>query len=118
MRYLPVLGVALLTGCATTLMSPVPITRTATFATPADATYQHAVQAFAKMGGQVQTLDARQRLISGVVHRAVTLNVLVDAHSTVQVTGHLLPGKLVVGTMTEPQDYLNLLTQELAHAHP
>jgi len=102
----------LLTGCMSSLMSQAPVTQQVARPGSPQAVYQQAVVAYTKMGGQVQYADAQARVIAGVVHQAVQLNVRVDDDSIVYVTGHLLPGKLVVGSVTEIQDYVALLQQE------
>lgn len=102
----------LLAGCATSLMSRAPVTRSAALAMPPAAAFQRATGTFTRMGGQVQMYDAPNRRLSGLVHGAVVLTVTVDAQSIVEVTGTLVPGKIVVGAVTETDDYLALLTQE------
>jgi len=56
--------------------------------------------------------DAPNRRLSGLVHGAVVLTITVDTQSLVEVTGVLVPGKLVLGSLTEADDYVALLTQE------
>lgn len=106
------LSFGLLVGCATSLMSQAPVTRTVALTGTPQETYTQVARAYNTMGGQVQMADARARVISGIVHNAVQLNVHVDDDSRVHVTGHLVPGKLVVGSMTEVDDYIVLLTKE------
>jgi hypothetical protein len=94
-------------------MSQHPQTRTFPFPGPPQEAYAFALQAFVKMGGQPQALDAQTRLIAGTVHGAVYLTVTIDPQSVIQVTGHLVPGKMVMGSLTEVDDYLALLQQEV-----
>ena len=106
----------LLNGCATSLMSRAPLTRTMPLGGTPQEAYSQAAQAAARMGVQVQAADAQTRMLAGIVHGAVQLNVMVDAQSTVHVTCQLLPGKLVIGEMSECEDYIALLRKAVADA--
>lgn len=110
------LAVWALGGCATSLMGRVPIERSLTLPTSPAEAYVHAAQTFTRFGGHLQVADPHSRLLAGTVHGAVALTVHVDATSTVVVTAALLPGKLVVGSLTEADEYLALLAQEVPHA--
>jgi hypothetical protein len=64
------------------------------------------------MGATITQANTQTRLLSGQVHGVVVLNVSVTGTaqaSTVAVTGSLLPGKLAVGSLTEVDDYCNLI---------
>lgn len=100
-----------LTAC-TALMSQEPVRRSTMLALPPDIAYRRAVRAMAQLGGQVTTADATSGVLSATVHNAATLTVVVlptAEGSTVEVTGTLLPNKVVVGRFTEPDDYVTLL---------
>ena len=110
------LALGFLSGCATSLMSRGPVERSVILpASHADA-YTHATQTFTRMGGQLQVVDAQNGVFAGIVHGAVALTVRVDPQSMVHVTAMLVPGKVVMGSLTEADDYLALLTQEVPHA--
>jgi len=115
MRFLTLTLLCLLfTGCVSTLMSASreSITRSAILPMPVDEAYQKASRALAKMGAAITQANAQTHLLSGTVHQAVVLNVTVTDSARgaiVEVTGQLLPGKIVVGEFTEVKDYLALL---------
>ena len=115
MRVVMLATLVLLTSCATSLMSHAPITRQVLLTSPPDAAYQQAAHALSTMGAHITSQDATTRTLSSELHGAVILNVSVDATSIVSVTGTLKPGKVVLGTMTEVDDYAALLTQDARH---
>jgi hypothetical protein len=96
-------------GCATSLMAHAPITRSTVLAAPPAEAFQRASLVFTHMGGQVQMYDAPQRRLSGLVHGAVLMTIAVDAQSKVDATGVLVPGKVVLGSLTEVDEYLAML---------
>jgi hypothetical protein len=105
----------LFTSCSSTLLSPQVHTHTLALQGTPQACYVQATHAFAQMGGTVQASDPATRTLSGVMHGVVQLTVVVDPQSTVHVRSHLLPGKLVIGTMDEGAQYLALLHQKAGH---
>lgn len=105
-------GALALAGCMTSLMSQEPVRRSVSLQEPPDAAYQRASQAMARMGATIHQANPQTRLLSGIVHGVVVLNVSVTGSkesSTVEVTGSLLPGKLAVGSFTEVDQYVALL---------
>lgn len=101
----------MLAGCATSLMGQAPVQRTAVLPVSPAIAYSQAAQTFARMGGQVHVADPQSRMLSGVVHGAVVLNVTVDSQSKIDVTGTLVPGKMVLGSLTEVDEYMALLRE-------
>lgn len=101
----------LMFGCGG-LVHPSPKTAQQLLPVPPAQAYQDATCALTRMGGRVTVANGSQGLLSGDVHDAVTLTVVVSPKGTgtlVQVTGQVLPNKLVVGRFTEVDDYLALL---------
>jgi hypothetical protein len=93
-------------------MAQAPVSRSTVLALPPATAFQRATGTLTRMGGHVQLYDAANRRVTGLVHGAVLLTVTVDSQSTVEVTGVLLPGKVVLGSMSEVDDYLLLLAKE------
>ena len=111
---LALLGFLLAAGCGG-LLHPAPHTAHQTLPAPPGQVYRDAACAFARLGGQMTASDGTHGLLSGQVHDAVTLTVLLTPEGTgtaVQVTGQVLPNKIVVGRFTEVDDYMALLTAQ------
>jgi hypothetical protein len=111
------LGLVLLSsvviGC-TALMSRTPVTQTASFPDAPDVCYQRATRAWMRQGGALTQMLPQAGLLSGTVHNAVTLHILVTATPTgcvITATGAVLPDKIAVGRFTEVGDYIALLQE-------
>lgn len=98
-------------GCATSLMSHEPVTRRLALQGTPQSCYAQAAQAFLKLGGHPQIADPQARVIAGIVHNAVQLNVTVSEQCEVQVSGRVLSGKLALGSFTEVDEYIAILQQ-------
>lgn len=89
----------------------------ATLPGPAPLVHQRAVQTFAQMGGTITHHDMAQGILIGTVKNAVQLYVRVlplDAQQTrVEVAGSVLPGQAVLGSLTEPDEFLTALRGRL-----
>jgi hypothetical protein len=95
-----------LVGCAA------PVTRSLAMSQPPDAAYVRAREALQQMGAVIATSDSQQRILSGTVKNAVVLNVAVSSTATgsvVLVQGRVLADKIALGSVTEVDDYLDLL---------
>lgn len=96
-----------LTSC-TALMSHEPVTRFVVTEQTPDAAYRQAIIAFARLGGEVRHTDYASHTLSGVVHNAVTMTVIVSPEGTgsrVEVTGSLLPNKVAIGAFDEVDQF-------------
>ncbi len=102
----------LLVGCVT--MNPE--TRSAKFTVdmPFDVAYSRAVQTFATLGGSITSQDSKSGTVAATVHNALnmtaTLNRLSDTQTEVSIWGSTIPGKIIVGTFTEVDDYQRIFT--------
>jgi hypothetical protein len=109
-----------LSGCAGSVTGRAPETRTLTLPTSPAQAYTRATQVLTQMGAEMTFMDGRQTL-QGLVHGAVVLRVQLDEHGAgtlVTVTGTIRPGKLILGTMTEVDQFCARITAlEAAHAH-
>jgi hypothetical protein len=98
----------------TALMSRTPVTQTASFPDAPDVCYQRATRAWMRQGGALTQMSPQAGLLSGTVHNAVTLNVVVTPTPTgcaITATGAVLPDKIAVGRFTEVGDYIALLQE-------
>ena len=81
--------------------------------------YAKAMRAMATMGSEFTQMQPEAGFLQGKVHGAVLLTVtLVTVSQGIQVdvSGSLLPGKLVVGAFSEVDDYVALLQHGEQHA--
>jgi hypothetical protein len=81
-------------------------------------TYQRSHEILRRMGARLTTMDGTQAL-SALVHDVVVVNVHLrgDAQRTeVEVTGAILPGKVVLGSFTELDDFVHALRTEVRRA--
>jgi hypothetical protein len=110
----------LLSGCAGSFAGRAPETRTLILQTSQAQAYTRSSQVLMQMGAEMTLLDGRQTL-QGVVHGAVVLRVQVAEYANgtvVTVIGTIPPGKLVLGTVTELDQFCTrLLALETTHAH-
>jgi hypothetical protein len=111
------LGLVLLSsvviGC-TALMSHAPMTKTAQFPDTPDAAYQRATRACLRMGCQVTHANAQLRTLSGTVHNAVVLNVIISPTATgsqIEATGTVMSNKIALGSFDEVESYMVLLQE-------
>jgi hypothetical protein len=114
MRWMVCLLVSSVLMSCTALMSHTPVTHTAQFADTPDVAYQRATRACLRMGCQVTHANPHLRTLSGTVHNAVILSVIVSPTATgsqVEATGTLMPNKLAVGSFDEVQTYMALLQE-------
>jgi hypothetical protein len=109
----------LLTGCAGSFAGRAPETRTLTLPVAPPQAYQRTVATFVAMGAQLPPLHAVGQPLQAMVHGAVLLSVELEGQGTgtrVTVTASIPPGKLVIGTMTELDQFCARLTaQETAY---
>jgi hypothetical protein len=111
------MGLMLLSGLlmsCTALRSQTPVTADAPFAEAPDACYQRATRAWARLGGTLTQANAQVRILSGTVHNAVALTVVVTptpTGCTIAATGTLLPDKFALGKFDEVQRYMTLLQE-------
>ncbi|MGE3350056.1 MAG: hypothetical protein AB7I35_21720 [Ramlibacter sp.] len=74
-----------------------------------DHAYQRALRTMLGMGALITQQNPQTRFLSAQLHNAVVLNVLVmpkGQGSRIDVQGTVLPGKLVLGSFTEVDDFL------------
>jgi len=75
--------------------------------------YQRAYKAFGQMDGKVESSDPTILTMTGEVHYAVRLTVGIERQggmrSLVKIHGSVMPGKMVVGTFEEVEQYAALL---------
>lgn len=109
----------ILSGCAGSFAGRAPETRTLTVPYSQAQAYTRSSQVLRQMGAEMTAMDGRQAL-QGLVHGAVLLSVQLQEQGTstlVTVTGTIPPGKLVLGTVTEVQDFCTRLQAlETVHA--
>ena len=95
-----------------------PETRSSRFTTERafDSAFVRAVQTFASLGGSITSQDAKSGTVSATVHNAlnmtVTLNRVSETKTEVSVYGSTMPGKMIVGTFTEVEDYQRIYLSE------
>jgi hypothetical protein len=109
---IPLVLLAVLTGCDGSFTGRAPETRTLTLAVTPPQAYTRAVQSLTAMGGQLTTMDG-QRHVQGVVKGIVLLSVEVQGEgppTQVQATGSIVAGKLTIGTFTELDELCQRLT--------
>jgi hypothetical protein len=112
MKWITLFLMLLLTGCMTSLMPQTPQTRIVELQASPDEAYRRAAVAMNTMGAEQLQANNQLRLLSGKVHGAVLLNVSVlptTEGAAVHVRGSLLPGKLVIGSVDEVDQYVALL---------
>ena len=112
MRSILMCLVLALTGCVTSLMSQTPITREVQLVGTPQAVFAHTTTTLKAMGGEVRVHDTQGRVLVGVLHGAVSITAQVDEASIVHVSGSLLPNKLVIGQLTEVDDFAVRLAQK------
>jgi hypothetical protein len=120
MKTLQVLCLLLLvTGCAGSFAGRAPETRTLVLPHGQEFAYQRAAQVLTQMGAQMTAMDG-PRALQGLVHGVVILSIQLQQQpggTLVVVTGSIPPGKLVVGSFTEVDDFCaRLVALETAHA--
>lgn len=109
----------LVNGCAGSFAGRAPETRTLTVPYGQAQAYTKSSQVLRQMGAEMTAMDGRQAL-QGMVHGAVLLSVQLQEQGTstlVTVTASIPPGKLVLGTVDELDQFCaRLLALETAHA--
>ena len=98
-----------LIGCSSIVVNPETRSTKFTVDMPFSAAYSRAVQTYAALGGSITSQDSQAGVIAATVHNALhmtaTLNRVSETKTEVSVWGTTIPGKVVVGTFTEVDDY-------------
>jgi multidrug efflux pump subunit AcrA (membrane-fusion protein) len=91
------------------MMPREPISKTRVLQESPDAAYQRAARVLAQMGGELTFANPQSRMLSAKLKGVVVLTVQVqptEGGASVEATGTLVPGKVVLGSLTEVDDYL------------
>jgi hypothetical protein len=112
-RGLSLLGLTLtVLGCpsAVSRQASTPETREILVAESTEQTWQQALQTLATMGAATHQQDLQSGSLQAIVHHAVLLQVRGQPVSPTitrrTVTGAILPNTVVLGTLTDVQDFL------------
>ena len=99
-----------LTGCSSMMpAASKPEIRQLVVRENADQAYGRALHAALRMGASMTQQNSQTRFFSAQLHNAVVLNVLVTPKgqgALVEAQGTLLPNKLVLGSLTEVDDFM------------
>ena len=100
-----------LLGCPSAVYRHTPETKHLVVAEPYDHAWQKALRTLATMGAETHQQDRQSGSLQATVRNAVLLHVLLQPDSPtatrVTVTGSILPNKVVLGTLTEVDDFLH-----------
>jgi len=110
----------LLSSCAGSFAGRAPETRTLTVPYSQAQAYTRSSQVLRQMGAEMTAMDGRQAL-QGLVHGAVLLSVQLQEQgmsTLVTVTASIPPGKLILGTVDELDQFCTRLQAvETVYAH-